>query len=138
MEAKHTPWTCEKCGSDQLAYHETDEGVVYLQHEHKYLRRSRTWWAVVCGACGTECNARQASMIEDHLFRIQSIDEPCAAERIRLAAPDLLEACQNALEGYRNVFKGRECLNPLEEPETCPCSMCVLRRAIAKATGKGE
>jgi hypothetical protein len=48
------------------------------------------------------CIARQASLIEDHLFRIQSIDEPCRAERIRRAAPDLLEACREMAEFLRD------------------------------------
>ena len=52
------------------------------------------------------------------------------------AAPALLEALENTLDGLRNVarrhIKG-DCFNPEYKYNPCRCSLCRGKRAIARA-----
>jgi len=56
------------------------------------------------------------------------------------AAPELLEACKEALEALHNLMpdermKKANCWNP-SEYEKCSCTSCKLKRVIAKAEGR--
>lgn len=48
---------------------------------------------------------------------------------------EMLEANREALQALENWTK-RSCMNPAEDP--CPCTLCKLRRVIAKAEGSAD
>lgn len=58
---------------------------------------------------------------------------------LHLAAPAMLAALANTLDGLRNIasshIKG-DCFNPGYKDDPCRCSLCVGKRAIAQARGE--
>ena len=73
------------------------------------------------------------------LEKIDMHPENLANAHLIAAAPDLLEACKEALEALFNLaprYRKKGCFGNGAQEDDCICTACILKRAIAKVEGK--